>query len=245
MNGFTLLELLVTIIIAGILFGIGIPAMGDFIRNSRMTATANDLVAAMHFARSEAIKRRSPVVVCASANPLDDAGADCTDTRILNAATGWIVFWDADVSGRRDAGELLLQQHAGIPAGITGRSSVTPFRITYLDTGFSGTFTDIDGDGKRDPADELDLNGDGWDRDDPAENPDDDNFQDSAEPIVPTAAFNVVFCDQRGNVPSAGELSAARGLFIGATGRPGVTRGIAEVATLLGNNPGGASAGCT
>jgi hypothetical protein len=41
-------------------------------------------------------------------------------------------------------------------------------------------------------------------------------------------------CDSRGNVPSAGELSAARGLFIAVTGRPAVTRDRAEINTLGG-----------
>ncbi len=61
MSGFTLLELMVVVVIAGILLAIGVPAMGNFIRNSRMTAAANDLMGTLHYARSEAIKRRAPV----------------------------------------------------------------------------------------------------------------------------------------------------------------------------------------
>ncbi len=66
--GFTLLELMVVLAIAGVLIAVGIPAMGDFIRNGRITAAANDVMAALHFTRSEAIKRRLPVTLCTSAN---------------------------------------------------------------------------------------------------------------------------------------------------------------------------------
>jgi hypothetical protein len=44
--------------------------MGSFIRNGRITAAANDVMAALHFTRSEAIKRRQPVTLCTSANAL-------------------------------------------------------------------------------------------------------------------------------------------------------------------------------
>lgn len=244
-RGFTLLELMVTLIIAALLLGIGIPAMGNFIRSARITASANDLLAAMHVARSESIKRKSATTVCASSNPLD-ADPDCLATgnasRLLDGNNGWIVFVDDDADATRDAGEELIQQHEPLPAGVVARSSVTPFRLTYVDTGFSGTFVDVDGDGRRDLVTEVDANGDGVV--DPGEDLDGDGNLDIAEPLIRGGAFNVVFCDQRGNVASGGELSAARGLTVAATGRAGITRDRAEIAALLAGNPGGAIAGC-
>lgn len=246
-RGFTLLELMVVVVIAGILLGVAVPAMGNFIRGARMTAAANDLLGAMYLARSEAIKRRLQVVVCTSSNPLV-ATAGCVtgggSERLINATNGWIVFVDDNANGLHDAGEQLLQSHEPLPAAIVGRSSNSPLRLSYLDTGFSGTFVDVDGDGKRDPADEVDLNGDGWKATDPGEDPDGDGNQDVAEPVIRMPAFNVVLCDNRGNKASAGELSAARGLFVGPTGRPAITRDPTEIATLLAANAGGAIAGC-
>jgi type IV fimbrial biogenesis protein FimT len=249
MRGFTLLELMVVLVIASVLLGIGIPAMGNFFRNARMTAAANDLLAAMYLARSEAIKRRSPVVVCASNNPLD-ADADCVTSggteRLVNSANGWIVFVDGDADGRRAAGEQLLQAHEPLAATIVGRSSNSPLRLSYLDSGFSGTFTDTDGDGKRDPVDEVDLDGDGtWDPADPGEDIDGDGNQDVAEPLIRMPAFNLVLCDGRGNKASGGELSAARGIFVSPTGRPAITRDPTEIAALKAANAGGAIAGCS
>ena len=53
----------------------------------------------------------------------------------------------------------------------------------------------------------------------------------------------LVLCDERGNVPSAGKLSAARGILISVTGRAGVTRDRDEIQGLI-NDIGVDFAGC-
>jgi type IV fimbrial biogenesis protein FimT len=183
-KGFTLLELMVVLAIAGVLMAIGIPAMGDFIRNSRITAAANDVMAALHFTRSEAIKRRDPVTLCTSASAVTDANPTCAASAFL---TGWIAFVDTNQSGQRDAGELVLLQHEPMNALITARSSEAAFRVTYLENGFA---------------------------------------------LNPNAA-QLVLCDERGNTPSGGELSSARGILVSVTGRAGVTRDMGEIQALL------------
>jgi prepilin-type N-terminal cleavage/methylation domain-containing protein len=55
-NGFTLYELLITLLIVGMVLTLGIPNFTEFTRNSRMTATANDLHSALQLARSEAAR---------------------------------------------------------------------------------------------------------------------------------------------------------------------------------------------
>jgi type IV fimbrial biogenesis protein FimT len=54
------MELMVVLAIAGVLMAVAIPAMGNFMRNARITAAANDVMAGFHFARSEASRRRCP-----------------------------------------------------------------------------------------------------------------------------------------------------------------------------------------
>jgi type IV fimbrial biogenesis protein FimT len=132
--GFTLLELMVVLAIAGVLFAVGIPAMGNFLRNSRITGAANDVMAALHFTRSEAVKRRLPVTLCTSASLVTDANPTCANSAFL---TGWVAFVDTNQSGQRDAGELVLLQHEAMNTRITARSSATPFRVTYLLNGFA------------------------------------------------------------------------------------------------------------
>jgi type IV fimbrial biogenesis protein FimT len=72
-KGFTLIELVVTMAIAIILVSIAVPSFRTTAQNSRITAHANDFVSDLSLARSEAIRRRSNVVVCTS-----NTGTSCT-----------------------------------------------------------------------------------------------------------------------------------------------------------------------
>lgn len=60
-QGFTLIELMITISIAAILLAVGVPSMRDMIQQNRLTGNVNEFVAANMLARSEAIKRRSQI----------------------------------------------------------------------------------------------------------------------------------------------------------------------------------------
>ena len=63
-RGFTLVELLITLIVVGVLAGIAAPSMLTFIQSSRLTAAANLLQGDLQLARREAIKRNMAVLVC-------------------------------------------------------------------------------------------------------------------------------------------------------------------------------------
>jgi len=117
-TGFTLYELMITLLIIGVVLTVGVPNMTEFRMNSRMTATANDLLSSFQIARSEAARAKAPITLCASSNPTD-AAANCSGT----FDQGWIVF--VDVNGdldRSGAGENLLRAH---PAP-TGSITITP-----------------------------------------------------------------------------------------------------------------------
>src|SRR5574343_188631 len=62
-NGFTLLELIVTIAIASILVGLAIPTFTDLIKSSELTTTNNQVVTELNYARHEAIKHNSKIIV--------------------------------------------------------------------------------------------------------------------------------------------------------------------------------------
>ena len=53
-RGFTLIELMVALLVLGILLGIGVPSFRDAALSSRVTGYANDMVASVQLARSEA-----------------------------------------------------------------------------------------------------------------------------------------------------------------------------------------------
>lgn len=55
--GFGLVELLVTLVVLAIIMTLGAPAFRDMVMNNRATTHANELVSALKFARSEAIRQ--------------------------------------------------------------------------------------------------------------------------------------------------------------------------------------------
>lgn len=127
--GLTLVELLVTIAVAGILLGIGVPAFGSLIQDSRLTTTTNRLVAALQLARSEAVRHNARVTLC---NSVD--GAYCAESG--GWEQGWIVFLDTGGTAQRADGDPLLA--VGDPATdgitITGNSPVQRY-VSYVGLG--------------------------------------------------------------------------------------------------------------
>lgn len=125
-NGFTLYELLITILIVGIVLTIGIPNLRDFTRNSRISGTTNDLHGSFLLARSEAARAKENVTICASINSMDD-DAGCGGT----FEDGWIIFVDLGAKGSRDdvATEHLLK---AFPSADT---------LIGINTGGAGHFT--------------------------------------------------------------------------------------------------------
>lgn len=128
--GFTLIELLVTIAIAAIVLTVAVPNFITFVQNNRLTAQANDLVTALNYARSEAIKRGVRVTVCSRSTDTACAGAN-------DWSTGWLVFVDADGDGTV-GGAQVLQVRQPIESGNTLTSAAAFQRVTYQNTGFSG-----------------------------------------------------------------------------------------------------------
>lgn len=143
-RGFTLVEMIVAIGILALVLGLGVPSFIEFSRNNRLTGAANDLLADIHLARTEAIKRHVAMTVCASADPL----ATSPSCAAANATTftGWIVFVDdanpaasaaADGNAVIDAGEQILRRHALLHSGISAKSDAG--FLTYGDNGFPRT----------------------------------------------------------------------------------------------------------
>lgn len=91
LNGFTLIELMITLIVVGVLLSVGMPAMRDFIQSGRITSVTNELVSALMLARSEAIRQNTQACVCPSANT-GLAVPACVASG--NWENGWIAFSD-------------------------------------------------------------------------------------------------------------------------------------------------------
>lgn len=140
-RGFTLLELMSSMSIAAVISTTAIPAFNGLVQRNRISTEINTFIAHLHYARSEAVKRGSRVVVCRSAD-----GLACGRTEGWHK--GWITFVDSSNTNRElDAGESLLRVEAGEENGIiitSGRRR----RVVYQPIGFSpgtnGTYTFCD-----------------------------------------------------------------------------------------------------
>lgn len=62
-RGFTLLELIIVLAVMAILVAWGFPSLEESIKNNRMVAQNNEMIAMLHYARSEAIRRNTDVEV--------------------------------------------------------------------------------------------------------------------------------------------------------------------------------------
>lgn len=67
-SGFTLIELMVTVSVLAVLAGLAIPSFTRIINSNRIGSQANDMVATLQYARSEALRSNRRVTVCQSSN---------------------------------------------------------------------------------------------------------------------------------------------------------------------------------
>ena len=119
--GFTLIELMISISVAAILFGIAVPQFSRITQNARMTSARNGIFTAFQLARTEAITRRAHVVVCASTE-----GERCSGAW----ESGALVFVDANRNRQRESSERLLTQLSADDfknLGVQGSRSLTSF----------------------------------------------------------------------------------------------------------------------
>lgn len=129
LNGFTLVELLMTLAVMAILVTFAVPSFSAMLGSSKLTAASNTLLSSMHLARSEAIKRNSRVALCKTADGVSCAFAGGWEQ-------GWIVFHDNNNSGDRDSGEPIIQRIQPLTGGLrlTGNSNVANY-VSFLSTG--------------------------------------------------------------------------------------------------------------
>ncbi len=142
-TGFTLVELMVTLVVASILLMVGVPSFIETIRRNRTVSQANELVTALNLARSEAVKRGMQVTVLRT-------GAEWED--------GWQVFVDEDGDGVVDAGDTVLQEYAALSEGYTLRTggNFTEW-VAYLPSGLNDGSGSLNNDRFRLCTDEQDT----------------------------------------------------------------------------------------
>lgn len=147
-NGFTLLELMVTLAVAAILVTVAVPSMARLMRENQASTTVNELIYALRLARNEAVTRKLPVAVCAS------DGDECTGGNDWDQ--GWLVFTDpngnadcSDDGGRNcTGGGRILHRVRDVASGFDlsangnpGDDGVAVYDANGFAMGYASTFT--------------------------------------------------------------------------------------------------------
>ena len=123
--GFTLIELMITVTILGIVLGLAVPAMSDFATRQRVSGQASELMLSLAYARSEAIKRGISISVIPKTN------------QTSGWATGWCVRSDNAASCSVDGG-LLKDFSSSSTVTIDSNWLATTPKLTFRRDGTVG-----------------------------------------------------------------------------------------------------------
>ena len=124
-QGFTLIEMLVTMAILAILTMIALPSFRNAIHRNQVTAAGNQLVADINYARAEAVSRGIDVSVCPSSD-----GASCSTATAYDA--GWLVYTYtpgnavANTAYSSSGSTNLILRYTQAQANVSIQATVTP-----------------------------------------------------------------------------------------------------------------------
>jgi type IV fimbrial biogenesis protein FimT len=125
-RGFTLIELMITVAILGVLLALAVPSFQGTIARNNVASAASMLSASLSLARSEAVKRGASVTVCKSAN-----ASTCVTSG--DWSQGWIMFVTAGTP---------LRVYEPPTGGVT--LGVGPNQIVFTATGFANAAASFD-----------------------------------------------------------------------------------------------------
>lgn len=95
-HGFSLVELIVSTSILSILLSIAVPAFKTLIQKNEVHVGGEELLRALFYTRSQALKTRYTVYLCLLSND----GSSCDEvSSTINFNQGWLIFVDCNSDG--------------------------------------------------------------------------------------------------------------------------------------------------
>lgn len=127
--GFTLIELMITLLVLAVVAGMAVPSMQTMMKNNKQTSRINQLAGLLNFARSEAVNQRQIVSACASS---DGASCDTNEWEL-----GGLIFRGNAATTAPDADSILRviePQAAGSTLRRISDQSAAPagFNASYI-----------------------------------------------------------------------------------------------------------------
>lgn len=120
-QGFTIIELMVAIAVAGVLLSVAVPSFQNIARNNAVRAATNDLIATINLARQQSMSMRSEV-------------------SITPATGGWSNGWNIDFAEDAAGEDATYSGRDGV--SVTSAATELAFRARGgMETGAGSTFT--------------------------------------------------------------------------------------------------------
>ncbi|WP_371327002.1 GspH/FimT family pseudopilin [Polaromonas sp. YR568] len=128
---------MVTVTVGAILLSIGLPMMRNFLERNAVAGQLNSFISAINLARSEAIKRGTPVVICRSVDAAASNQPTCAGSG-TGWESGWIVFVDRDGNSQMNSGSTASDVLLRVQGTVTDTGGIEQnvFRkLVFLPTG--------------------------------------------------------------------------------------------------------------
>lgn len=133
-QGFTLLELMITLAIVAIMLAMAVPGFSAMMRENAIHTSRDDLFRAFRFARDEASKRATRVSICA----LTAGSNGSCDTSATSWDNGWIVFVDDATKGKVDTGDEILSVYQNTVKRadyLVKSATVSKYHVSFSSSG--------------------------------------------------------------------------------------------------------------
>jgi type IV fimbrial biogenesis protein FimT len=128
-QGFTLVELVVTVALVAVLATLAFPSYSAFVQQWRRDSATRELTSSLQLARSEAVRSSRPIVVCPSSD--GETCANATEWR-----DGWLVFVDDGGGTQEDANNRALDENERVLKVVDSRSGIDTIEssneVTFL-----------------------------------------------------------------------------------------------------------------